>query len=134
MPSKRRTAHEQKLPATSLEEQERQLEEQRRKIREEMQQVEDFLKKAPAIKKEQELRKREELVQKRATRVPQVSRNRSALPDNRHIHIYNAEAPLQPQRSPRLRRERSQGRLTFFLLLFALLVVLGWAYSTFASR
>jgi hypothetical protein len=132
MASKRRPASQQKLPATSLDEQERQLEEKRRKIREELAQCKDFLAKAPEIKKEQERRMREELVKKRATRVPAVSRNRSALPDNRHEYEYHATTAVE--RRPRLRRERAQGRLTFFLLLFALLLVLAWAYTTFASR
>jgi hypothetical protein len=134
MPSKRRpTSRQQKLPATSLDEQERQLEEQRRKIREELERCQEFLKEVPQIKKQQEQRMRDELVRKRATRAPQIARRPSALPDNRHEYIYNA-VPTAAQHSPRLRRERSQGRLTFFLLLFALLLVLGWAYSTFASR
>ena len=47
---------------------------------------------------------------------------------------YEYQATTALPRSPRLRRERSQGRLTFFLLLFALLLVLAWAYTTFAGR
>lgn len=134
MPSKRRTANQQKLPATSLEEQARKLEDDKRRIAEELRQCEEFLKKAPEIKKEQEKRMRDELVRKRATAAPQVTPRRRALPDNRYIHSFNAEVDDRPRRSPRLRKERSQGRMTFFLLLFALVMVLGWAYSTFASR
>lgn len=132
MASKHRRARDQKLPATSLDEQERHLEEKKRKIREEMQQCEEFLQKAPEIKKEQERRMREELVKKRAKRVPAVAQKRSVLPDIRHEYEYKANTLVE--RRPRLRRERSQGRFTFFVLLIALIGVLVWAYSTFASR
>lgn len=135
MPSKRRPARQQtQLPATSLEEQARKLEEDKRRIAEEMRQCEEFLRMAPEIKREQAKRLRDELVRKRATGAPQVTERRRALPDTRYIHSFNAEVEERPRRSPRLRKERSQGRLTFFLLLFALVIVLGWAYSTFASR
>ncbi len=130
MPSKRRPASQQKLPATSLDEQERQLEEKKRRIREELAQCQEFIDKAPEIKKEQERRMREELVKKRATREPVISRNRSALPD--HRHVYHGTTAVE--RRPTLRRERSQGRVTFFLLLGGLLLVLAWAYTTFAGR
>jgi hypothetical protein len=131
MASKRRAARQEKLPATSLEERERQLEAEKRRIREELERNEAFLKKVPQIKKEQEQRRREEVLKKRATRVPAVSRARSALPDNRHEYEYRAGGI---DRRPTLRSERAQGRFTFFLLLFALLLVLGWAYTTFSGR
>lgn len=131
MASKRRTARQEKLPATSLEEQERRLEAERRRIREEMAQHEAFLTRLPEIKKERARLQREEVLKKRATRVAPVSRARSALPDNRHEYEYRAAGI---DRRPTLRRERAQGRMTFFLLLFALLVVLGWAYATFSTQ
>jgi hypothetical protein len=132
MASKRRPARQEKLPATSLEEQERQLAAERQRIRAEMEQAEAFLKKVPQIKQEQERRQREEVLKKRATRVPPVSRRRSALPDNRHEYEYHAATAVD--RRPKLRRERAQGRFTFFVLLIALLAVLAWAYTTFAGR
>jgi hypothetical protein len=132
MASKRRPARQEKLPATSLEDQERQLAAEKQRIREEMEAHEAFLKKVPQIKREQERRQREELVKKRATRVAPVSRARSALPDNRHEYEYRASTAVD--RRPKLRRERAQGRFTFFLLLVALLGVLAWAYTTFAGR
>jgi hypothetical protein len=131
MASKRRTARQEKLPATSLDEQERQLEAEKRRIKAEIERNEAFLKQVPQIKKEQEQRRREEVLKKRATRVPPVSRARSALPDNRHEYEYRAAGI---DRRPTLRGERAQGRFTFFVLLIALLLVLAWAYSTFAGR
>jgi len=132
MPSQRRPAKDPKLPATSLEEQERLLEERKRQIREEMAQCQEVVKRAPEIKQEQARIRREEIAKIRASQLPPAQRRRSALPDIRHHYQYQV-AP-QVQRGPRLRRERSQGRLTFFLLLAALLVVLAWAYTTLTPR
>jgi hypothetical protein len=131
MSSKRRLAKQQKLPATALDEQQRKLEEKARALREQTARYEEFLAKAPEIKKERERVVREELVKARSRNVPALCGARTKLPDYRHEDRLNVGTTA---RRPRLRSERSQGRLTFFILLIGLIGVLAWAYTTFSGR
>ena len=81
---------------------------------------------APLIKKQREQARREEFVN-RAART-RVGNPPTSLPDRR-FPGYEANVATQGQRG-RLRRERRQGRLTFFFLLFVLGLVLLYLYWT----
>lgn len=127
---KERRPKQAKLPATALDEQQRKLDEESRKLREQVERYEKLLANAPAIKKAGERRKREELLNNRAKGVVAPAFSRTALPDPRYRHEQLRVGTAS--RQPRLRGERSQGKVMFFILLIAFIAMLGWVWTTFS--
>jgi hypothetical protein len=129
MPPKRRPAKHQKLPATPIADLQRQLDEKARQLREEMERCEKFMAEAPARKKEVQRIQREEIIKARAKGVPSLTNARTTLADPR----FGSDEKLRNVVRPRLRGERSQGKVMFFILLAGLIGVLAWAYTTFSG-
>jgi hypothetical protein len=125
---KRRISGKDKTP-TPLDTQQAELAAKEAQLRAEMEKHQRLIEKAPEIAKEQAKRRREELIN-RASRTDARPGSRVALTDPRHHELNVA----MPARQKSLRAERNQGRLMFFVLLFALAGVIYWAYCTFAPQ
>ena len=111
---------------TALDAQQLALKELERKIREQQERCTKVIADAPKIAAERERLKREE--QNRRAASPDKRRAHvAALPDPRHFYQANVAAPA---RDKRLRAERRQGRLTFFILLLALAAAIFYLYYT----
>ena len=115
----------QALPASPLDAKRRALAEQEAKLQTEIARRTKLIEDAPKIAREQEQRRREEIV-KRASRTEARYGTRAALQDPRHAY----EANVGTRRVPRLKSERRQGMLTFFVLCLVLAAVLFWLYYT----
>jgi len=117
-PSKKQTS-----AGTPLDEKRRRLEEEQVRVRREVANKERLIKEAPKLKAEAEKRRREELVT-RASRTE--SRTPGSLLDPRHSFEANVGAMV---RTRKLRREKSQGMWTFFVLCLVLAGVVYWIYA-----
>ena len=126
MVPKRRNPAKDKSPSP-LDEQARALAEQEEKLRAKMESCQKLIAEAPAIAREQARQRREELIN-RASRTDARPGCRTALPDRRFD--VNVAVPAQRRR---LRAERRQGRLLFFVLLLVLAGLITWAYYTFTN-
>jgi hypothetical protein len=124
MPSKRRKPAP--PPAGSpLDARQRSLAEEEVKLREKMEQYQKLIEDAPKIARERARQRREELIT-RATRTEARPGSPGTLIDRRYYEV-NVAAPAQHRR---LRAERRQGRLTFFVLLIVFSAVIFWLYYT----
>lgn len=112
------------LPATALDAQQRALKEEERKIKERMAKCQKLVEDAPRIKAERDREKREELIRRSARTVRHPGGGKS-LPDRRFE--VNVAAPAQQRR---MRAERRQGRLMFFVLLLTLAAAVSYLYYT----
>jgi hypothetical protein len=106
------------------------LAEAQNKLQAEIDRNKRLIENAPRIAEEQKRKRREELVV-RASRTEVRPGSRVALQDRRHVLEFNSGAPAQHKR---LRRERRQGRLLFFVLLCTFGAVLYWAYFTLTHQ
>jgi hypothetical protein len=102
------------------------LAEEERKLKEKMARMKKVIEDAPRIAAERVQAQREELV-RRAGSVEKRRLHLSALPDPRHLYEANVAVPAQHKR---MRAERRQGRLTFFILLLALAAAILYLYYT----
>lgn len=109
--------------STPLDEERRRLEEEQARVRREVASKERLIKEAPKLKAEAEKRRRDELVT-RASRTE--ARTPKALLDPRHSFEANVGALV---RTRKLRREKTQGMWTFFLLCLVLAAVVYWIYA-----
>lgn len=121
MSPKRRKPGPQESP---LDAKKREIAEREAKNRAAMEECKKLIEEAPQ-RAEKIARARREEVIARASRTDRPRENPAALPDRRHTLEANA-AP--PARHRRLRAERRQGRLLFFLLLLTLVGVAYWLY------
>jgi hypothetical protein len=104
----------------------RTLAEEEAKLREQMEQNQKLIEDAPKIARERARQRREELIT-RATRTDARPGSRTALVDPRYQDYH---ATVAPAKRLRLRAERRQGRLTFFMLLIVFGAVIFWLYYT----
>lgn len=125
---KRRKPGPQKLES-SLERKKREIAEKEARNRAEMEKCQKLIEEAPLRAEEIARARREEMIA-RASRTERRRTAPASLPDPRRTLEANP-APPGPQR--RLRAERRQGRLRFFLLLFILLGLAYWLYCTLAQ-
>jgi hypothetical protein len=126
VPKRRKTNPSKEGKAGSpLDERRRSLAEEEAKLREQMEQNQKLIEDAPKIARERARQRREELIT-RATRTDARPGSKAALIDRRFYEV-NVAAPAQHRR---LRAERRQGRLTFFLLLIVFSGVIFWLYYT----
>ena len=122
---KRRKADAQKSESP-LDAKMREVAEREAKNRAEMEQCQQVIKDAPLRAKKKAEAQREQLIA-RAARTETRRGNRAALPDRWRPMEANVAVPA---RDKRLRAERRQGRLLFFMLLFVLLGAGCWLYYT----
>jgi hypothetical protein len=108
-----------------LDARQRSLAEEEAKLREKMEQYQKLIEDAPKIARERARMRREEIIT-RATRTEARPGNRAALIDRRFYEV-NVAVPAQYKR---LRAERRQGRLTFFMLFIVFIAVICWLYYT----
>lgn len=106
----------------------REVAEREAKNRAEMEECQQVIKDAPLRAKKKAEEQREQLIT-RAARTETRRGNPAALHDRWRSLEVNVAAPAQHKR---LRAERQQGRLMFFVLLFTLLGVAYWLYYTIA--
>jgi hypothetical protein len=114
------------LPATPLGARQRALQEQERKLRERMEKYQKLIEEAPKLAAERAKEQREELIS-RAARTFKQPGGGNVLPDRRYGLDANVAAPAQQRR---MRAERRQGRLMFFVLLLTLAASVGYLYYT----
>lgn len=112
------------LPASPLDAKQRALQEQERKLHERMAKYEKLIEEAPKLAAARAKEQREELI-RRAARTVKTVGNNNALPDRRYDA--NVGAPAQYRR---MRGERRQGRLMFFILLLVLGLAVCYLYYT----
>ena len=124
---KRRKPDAQKTES-SLDARLREVAEREARNRAEMEQCQQVIKDAPLRAQKKAEAQREQLIT-RAAHTEMRRGNRAALPDRWRPMEANVVAPA---RDKRLRAERRQGRLLFFVLLFALLGAGYWLYYTIA--
>ena len=124
---KRRKADAQKSESP-LDAKMREVAEREAKNRAEMEQCEQVIKEAPLRAKQKAEEQRAQLITS-AARTETRRGNPAALPDRWRSLDANVAVPAQHKR---LRAERRQGRLLFFMLLFALLGAGYWLYYTLA--
>ena len=98
--------------------------EQEAKLRAQMDKYQQLIENAPRLAKERAKAQREQFVT-RAARTEQTGRPRAAAPSRRYE--LNAGAPAKERR---LRAERNQGRMMFFVLLLVFAGVVAWLYIT----
>ena len=122
---KRRKSDAEKMES-SLDARLREVAEREAKNRAEMEQCQQVIKDAPQRAKKKAEAQREQLIA-RAAHTEMRPGNRAALPDRWRPMEANVAAPA---RDKRLRAERRQGRLLFFVLLFTLLGAGYWLYYT----
>ena len=103
----------------------REVAEREAKNRAEMEQCQQVINDAPLRAKKKAEAQREQLLD-RAARTETRRGNPAALPDRWRP----TEVNVPPRQPRRLRAERRQGRVLFFLLLFTLLGVGYWLYYT----
>lgn len=89
-----------------------------------MERYQTLIEQAPKLAEEQRRAHREQLV-KRASHIDRRFGNGAALPDRR----YDLNVSI-PARQRRLRHERNEGRLTFFILVIVFAAVVTWLYYT----
>ncbi len=106
----------------------REVAEREARNRAEREQCQQVIKDAPLRAKKKAEEQREQLIT-RAARTETRRGNPAALHDRWRSLEVNVAAPAQHKR---LRAERQQGRLMFFVLLFTLLGVAYWLYYTIA--
>ena len=111
---------------SSLDARLREVAEREAKNRAAMEQCQQVIKDAPQRAKKKAEAQREQLIA-RAAHTEMRPGNRAALPDRWRPMEANVAAPA---RDKRLRAERLQGRLLFFVLLFTLLGAGYWLYYT----
>lgn len=111
---------------TSLDARLREVAEREAQNRAEMEQCQQVIKDAPQRAKKKAEAQREQLIA-RAAHTEMRLGNRAALPDRWRPMEANVAVPA---RDKRLRAERRQGRLLFFVLLFTLLGAGCWLYYT----
>jgi hypothetical protein len=114
------------LPATPLGARQRALQEQERKLRERMEKYQKLIEEAPKLAAERAREQREELIT-RAARTVKHAGGGNALPDRRYGLDANVAVPAQQRR---MRAERRQGRLMFFVLLLTLAAAVCFLYYT----
>lgn len=114
------------LPPTPLDARQRALQEQERKLQERMAKYEKLIEEAPKIAEQRARDQREELI-RRAARTDKRSGSVAALPDRRFGLEANVAAPAQQRR---MRAERREGRLMFFVLLLTLAAAVLYLYYT----
>ena len=111
-------------PDTTLDSKKKAMAAEEAKLREQMERYQRLIENAPKLAKERERRQREQFVT-RASRADHRPGSRAALPDRRY-----ELNPGAPARQRRLRAERNQGRMMFFILLLIFVAVVGWVYLT----
>ncbi|MDQ3622693.1 MAG: hypothetical protein M3463_09420 [Verrucomicrobiota bacterium] len=124
MSLRRKRSKDHELPASPIDARKKALAEEEARLHAEIERRQRLIEEAPQIAREQERRRREELIA-RASRTEARFASRATLADTRHG--YSGETGLAPRRRP-LRRERTRGMLTFFVLLLVFLSVLCWVY------
>lgn len=107
---------------TPLDAKQKAIAEQEKKLQSQMEKYQKLIEEAPRLAKERDRKMREQFVT-RAARTEQRGRPRAALPDRRYE--LNAAAPA---RQRRLRAEKNQGRMMFFILLLVFGAVVAWLY------
>ncbi|HEV7403928.1 MAG TPA: hypothetical protein VGO11_13405 [Chthoniobacteraceae bacterium] len=119
---KRKGKEEPPAPDTTLDSKKKAMAAEEAKLRDQMERYQRLIENAPKLAKERERRRREQFVD-RASRADHRPGSRAALPDRRY-----ELNPGAPARQKRLRAERNQGRLMFFILLLIFAGVVGWLY------
>jgi hypothetical protein len=110
---------------TSLDAEKQAVAEQEAKLRAQMEKYQKLIEEAPKRAKALARARQEQLVAQRSKIQQPQGRARAALPDRRFE--LNAAAPA---RERRLRAERNQGRMMFFILLLVFASVVAWVYFT----
>jgi hypothetical protein len=123
---KRKGKDEPAAPDTTLDSKKKAMAAEEAKLREQMERYQRLIENAPKLAKERERRQREQYVT-RASRTDQRGASRAVLPDRR----YELNAGV-PARQRRLRAERNQGRLMFFILLLIFAGIVCWLYLSMA--
>jgi hypothetical protein len=118
-----KSSKKQSPASTPLDEKRRRLEEEQARVRREVANKERLIKEAPKLKEAAEKRRREELVT-RASRTE--ARTPGSLLDPRHSFEANVGAMV---RTRKLRREKTQGMWTFFMLCLVLGGIVYWIYA-----
>ena len=116
-------------PESPLEAKKREIAEREAKNCEEMEQCRKVIKEAPQRAEKIAKARRDELIT-RASRTEMRRGNPAALPDRWRTLEVNAAGPAQHKR---LRAERRQGRLLFFVLLLAAAGLGCYVYYTFTQ-
>jgi hypothetical protein len=111
--------------STPLDEQRKKLEQEQQRLRRELANAEKFVSEAPKMKQRAEKRRRDELVT-RASRTEARRGGPGMLLDPRHSFEANVGAMV---RTRKLRREKTQGMWTFFLLIAVFVGVVYWIYT-----
>ena len=124
VPKKKRKGEEEPPPETTLDSKKKAISAEEAKLRAQMERYQNLIENAPKLAKERERRQREQYVT-RASRTDQRGVSRAVLPDRR----YELNAGV-PARQKRLRAERNQGRMMFFVLLIIFAVIICWLYLT----
>ncbi|MEA3212171.1 MAG: hypothetical protein QOE70_5228 [Chthoniobacter sp.] len=114
---------------TPLDNKQRVLEEQEQMLREKVEKYQKLIEDAPKIAADRAREAREELL-RRAASTDKRRGSVAALTDRRFGLEANVAAPAQQRR---MRAERRQGRLTFFVLLLALAAAICYLYYTVAN-
>jgi hypothetical protein len=114
------------LASTPLDAEKRRLQEEGLRLQAEMESKKRLISEAPQRKEKAEKQRREELVKRRSTTDMRFGRP-EALVDPRYALEANVGAIVKGRR---LRKERGQGKWTFFMLCLALAGVLYWVYVT----
>ena len=109
-----------------LEEQKRALAEEEARVQAKKAHLQKLIERAPLLAEEQQRRRRDELI-KRASRTDARHGSRVALQDPRFGYEANLGTPAPIRR---LKSERRQGMLTFFVLCVVLAGALCWLYYT----
>lgn len=112
------------LPASPLSAQRTALQERERQVQEQMARYEKLLEDAPKLAAQRQKERREEHIN-RSSRLEKRAGGVAQLPDRRFEA--NIAAPAQHRR---LRAERRQGRLMFFVLLLTLAASIFYLYYT----
>lgn len=110
-------------PASPLDAQRRALAEEEAKLQAEIARKKKLIEDAPKIKKEQERRQRDEIIARASRNEGRLGTR--GLQDPRYAYQANVNTPTR-----RLKSERRQGMLTFFVLCMVLAAVLAWLYYT----
>ena len=125
VPKKKRPGkNETPPPETTLDSKKKAMAAEEAKLRAQMERYQSLIENAPKLAKERERRQREQYVT-RASKTDQRGASRTVLPDRR----YELNAGV-PARQRRLRAERNQGRMMFFVLLVVFAGIIFWLYTT----
>jgi hypothetical protein len=111
--------------ATALDEKKRVLQEEAQKLQEKMERCQEFVKTAPQRAEEIQKAQREEIRRRAAT--THRGGGSTVVFDRKTLYEANVAVPAQHRR---MRAERRQGRLMFFVLLLTFIAAVSYLYYT----